>query len=138
MSAEILHRRADVLQSVIEAAEQRRDGVLPLDVPGVEAVFVEALLLRWHARLSAQLEGALFDQPDDLEAAVIRGWCATCDQLAGVRQVIDRLTAERLSPAMARKLAATAHKDWTMMALMAGLGGFQDDAAIAVGLRLEN
>jgi len=143
MTGDHSHRRADVLRAVIDAANLRRDGALPLDVPGVEAVFddiddlVGALLLRWHTRLAAELEHALFTEPLDLEAAVIRGWCTARDRLAGVRLIIDSLTEERLSPEMAGKLRVTAHKDWAMMAIMAGQVSFHDETAIPVGRRIE-
>ena len=48
-----------------DTADDRRDGVLPMDVPGVAENFTDeldlvgALLLKWHARLSGNIERAL-------------------------------------------------------------------------------
>jgi hypothetical protein len=143
--AEVLraYRRAEVLRAVNDAANLRRDGSLPHDVPGVEAVFediddlVGALLLRWHTRLAAEIERSLFDQPGDLEAAVIRGWCTACNQLTGVRLIIDTLTEEHPSPQMASKLRVSAHKDWALMAIKAGQVSYHDETAVPVGRRIE-
>src|SRR5687768_17251284 len=52
------HRRGEVLRRVMEAADERRDGVLPTDVDGVAETFGDsldllgALQLRWHTRLA--------------------------------------------------------------------------------------
>jgi hypothetical protein len=135
--------RGDVLAAVIRAANLRLDGELPLDVDGVEAVFddiddlVGALLLRWHTRLAAHLEQALFVEPMDLEAAVNGAWRTSRRQLAGVRLVIDRLTENPPSPNLAAMLRVTAHKDWALMAIMAGLVSYHDESAVPVGRRLE-
>jgi hypothetical protein len=137
------HRRAEVLGAVIRAANLRQDGALPLDVPGVEATFedvddlVGALLLRWHTRLAAELERAMFSEPLDLEAAVVHGWCAARDALPGVRRILDELTEQRISPQLSGKLRVTAHKDWAMMAIMAGLVSYQDETAVPLGRRIE-
>jgi len=56
------HRRGEVLRTVIDAADARRDGLLPMDVPGVPETFGDelsllgALQLRWHTRLSGRLD----------------------------------------------------------------------------------
>ena len=137
------HNRGEVLRAVIDAAGERRDGLLPVDVPGVQAAFSDthdlmgALLIRWHTRLAAQIERELFEEPVDLEAAVIRGWCRTRDQLVGIRLIIDTLTSQRISPDLAAQLRTTAHKDWSLMAVMAGQAGYQDEIAISVGRRIE-
>ena len=36
------HRRGEVLRTVVETADQRVDGELPLDVPGVAETFADA------------------------------------------------------------------------------------------------
>jgi hypothetical protein len=137
------YRRGDVLGELIATANRRQDGALPLDVPGVEAVFddiddlVGALLLRWHTRLAGELERALASQPLDLEEAVIRGWRSTRDRLVGVRVIMDALTEQRISPQMSAKLRVTAHKDWALMAIMAGQVSYHDERAISVGRRIE-
>lgn len=56
------HRRGDVLRTVIAEANTRRDGILPLHLPGVTEAFgdelnlVAALQLRWHTRLAGTIE----------------------------------------------------------------------------------
>lgn len=143
MSEEHPYRRAEVLQAVIKAANLRQDGALPLDLPGVQVVFgdiddlVGALLLRWHTMLSGELEQVLCTEPLDLEAAVIHGWCAARDRLVGVRLILDTLTEERISPQMSAKLRTTAHKDWALMAIMAGQVSYHDETAVPIGRRIE-
>ena len=72
------HRRGEVLRDVIAAADQRRDGTLPLDVDGVSATFDDelellgALQLKWHTRLAGRIEREQMNQPLDLRAAVVR------------------------------------------------------------------
>ena len=61
MTWSTFHRRGEVLRGVIDAADTRRDGLLPTDVPGVPETFDDelallgALQLRWHTRLSGRL-----------------------------------------------------------------------------------
>lgn len=58
-------------------ADRRRDGVLPMQMPGVAETFgdelelVAALQLRWHTRLAGTIERELMEEPMDLEAAVV-------------------------------------------------------------------
>ena len=72
------HHRGEVLRTVTRTADERRDGVLPMDVTGVRETFgdeltlLAALQLRWHTRLSGHIERALLDHPTDLEQAVDR------------------------------------------------------------------
>ena len=77
MTWNAFHHRGDVLRDVVAEAEARRDGVLPMELPGVTETFgdahhlVAALQLRWHTRLAGSIERALLDQPDDPESAVV-------------------------------------------------------------------
>ena len=56
------HRRGEVLRNVVETADQRLDGELPLYVDGVAETFADAndllgaLQLRWHTRLAGRIE----------------------------------------------------------------------------------
>lgn len=137
------HRRGEVLRAVIAEANERRDGVLPTDLPGVTDTFpddlslVAALQLRWHTRLAGRIERALMEQPTDLESAVVSAWRATAEELAGVRMVLDSSTAHPSSEAMADALATARRKDWTLMAAMAGRAGPGDAGAARVGRSLE-
>lgn len=137
------HRRGEVLRAVADRADARRDGVLPLDVPGVAETFgdeldlIAALQLRWHTRLSGRIEQALMSQPTDLEHAVLSAWRDTADELAGVRLVLDRAVAEPPSDEVATAMRRAQAKDWSLMAAMAGLAGVADDAAPRVGRDLE-
>src|SRR3954454_4287590 len=96
MSWNAFHSRGETLHAVVDAANTHRDGILPMQVPGVAENFTDdidlvgALLLKWHARLSGNLERALMRQPMDLQAAVASAWWTTAEQLPGVRLVIDR------------------------------------------------
>lgn len=137
------HRRSEVLRAVVDEANQRRDGILPTDLPGVAETFgghaglVAALQLRWHTRLAGRIERALMEQPMDLEAAVIGAWRRTAEELPGVRMVLDSAAAHPSSEEMADALATAQRKDWTLMAAMAGLAGPGDAGAASVGRRVE-
>lgn len=136
-------RRATVLRDVIDAANARRDGLLPTDVPGVAETFPEpldllaALQLRWHTRLAGAVEAALADQPMDLEHAVLCAWRRTARDLVGVRLVLDRHAERPLDDTTAAALATARRKDWTLLAVMAGQSGVHDRQAAEVGRVLE-
>ncbi len=138
-----VHRRGDVLRAVTEAADERRDGVLPMDVTGVRETFgdqltlLAALQLRWHTRLSGHLERALLDRPADLEQAVVGAWHATADELPGTRLVLDHYRAEPLDDAMAGVLATSVAKERILLAGMAGLAGERSEDTVAAGRALE-
>jgi hypothetical protein len=137
------HRRGEILRTVTEVADARRDGVLPMDVPGVAETFGDeltllgALQLRWHTRLAGRIERELMNQPLDLEGAVVTAWQATAAELPGILAVVDRHRAAPLDDAMADAMTKSAAKERTMLAVMAGLSSGQDSAAIRVGARIE-
>ncbi|MGN6575516.1 MAG: hypothetical protein ACTHKG_07505 [Nocardioides sp.] len=136
-------RRADVLRRVVEETNARRDGVLPMDLPGVGETFgdelslIAALQMRWHTRLSGRIEQALSEHPTDPEHAVLAAWRATATELDGVRRVLDRFTEQPTSPEMERALRTSRRKDWTLMAAMAGCAGIDTERAVRVGRALE-
>lgn len=136
------HRRGEVLRAVVDEANARRDGVLPLEVPGVAETFgdelslVGALQLRWHTRLAGRIERALGEHSSDLEYAVLSAWRTTARELAGVRAILDAM-AEHPSPEMARALEVSRRKDWALMAAMAGRAGALDESAARIGRDLE-
>jgi hypothetical protein len=123
------HRRGQVLRAVIDAVDTRRDGRLPMDVPGVgetfgdELTLLGALQLRWHTRLSGRLERALASEPSDIEAAAVAAWHATCEELPGIRLVLDHYRAEPLDAQMARAVATAAAKEDVLMAGLTTSGG---------------
>ncbi|HZP15892.1 MAG TPA: hypothetical protein VFA96_08740 [Nocardioides sp.] len=138
------HNRGHLLREIETATAERRDGLLPMDLDGVTAVFddemdiLAALQLRWYTRLAGMIERELFDAPDaDLEAAVIHAWHLTNDELPGVRAVLDHYTANPTDAAMRQSLATGRLKEHHLLALMAGLGGYGHELSIAVGGRLE-
>lgn len=127
MTWETFHRRGDVLRNVISAADSRRDGTLPVDVPGVAETFrddldlVGALQLRWHTRLAGRIEAGQMDQPLDLETAVVEAWRSTADELPGVREILDRHRNEPTSEEMERAMRIATGKERQMLAVLAGL-----------------
>jgi hypothetical protein len=137
------HRRGDVLRAVADRADARRDGLLPLDVPGVAETFrdeldlIAALQLRWHTRLAGRIEQALADRPSDLESAVLAAWRATASELAGVRLVLDRAIDEPSSGEVATALLRARAKDWALLAAMAGRAGVSDPGATDAGRAIE-
>lgn len=137
------HRRGEVLRAVVDTANARRDGVLPMELPGVAETFgdelslVAALQLRWHTRLAGRIERALMEQPMDLESAVLTAWRDTATELVGVRQILDEFTAHPSTEEMATALQRAHRKDWILMAAMAGKASASDDGAVRVGRALE-
>lgn len=133
------HRRAEVLREVIHTADERRDGLLPMDVPGVTETFTDeltllgSLQLRWHTSLSGRIEQQLSEEPLDLEAAVIRAWQLTADALPGIRLVLDHYTAAPTSAEMETVMARATGKEHTMIALMAGRASTDGDLTIRTG-----
>jgi hypothetical protein len=144
MTWDAFHHRGDVLRDVVDEANRRRDGALPLELPGVTETFddasalVAALQLRWHTRLAGHVERVLMDRPDDPENAVVVGWCETATELAGVRQILDAQRENPLDPELAEALDRAHRKDAVMMAAMAGLASPSAPSAVRVGERIES
>lgn len=138
-----VHRRGEVLRTVVDEANKRRDGSLPWDLPGVTETFaddfalVTALQLRWHTRLAGTIERMLMDSPDAPQDAVLAAWRHTAADLAGVRQILDAYAADPTSTEMTKAFATAHRKEWTLLAAMAGLAGAESDAAAPAGRALE-
>ena len=137
------HHRGEVLRTVIETADARRDGILPMDADGVAQTFEDdvallaALELRWHTRLAGQIERNLMTQPMDLESNVVLAWQQTAAAMPGVRAILDRCTAFPATPEMADNLAASASKEYQLLAMMAGRASqLDDEETIRVGAQL--
>ena len=136
--------RGAILRDVITQTNTRRDGALPLDVPGVAEAFedelslIGALQLRWHTRLAGRIERELMHQPMDLEQAVVDAWHATADELPGVLAVVDRHRAAPSSAAMAEAMSRSADKERILLAMMAGRVSTPGDDAIRIGAQIEN
>ena len=143
MTWDAFHRRGEVLRAVVDEANTRRDGILPMQLPGVAETFgdeltlIGALQLRWHTRLAGLIERELMDHPGDLEPAVLSAWCRAASELAGVRAILDAYTEAPTSEAMARALDTAHRKDWALLAAMAGRAGVHDERAAEVGRKLE-
>ena len=137
------HNRTEVLRAVIAAADTRRDGTLPMEIPGVAEAFgdelslVAALQMRWHTRLAGTIERELMDQPMDLESAVLRAWRRTSTEHPGVRAILDTHSEAPTSEAMAAAMATARRKDWMLLAAMAGRASVADHRAASVGQALE-
>lgn len=137
------HNRGEILHAVMDAADARRDGTLPMDLAGVSENFhdeldlLACLLLKWHARLSGNVERELMQQPMDLELAVARAWRRTSDEMPGVRLVIDRCTDSPVGPEMANALARAHDREWMRLAAAAGLANDESGAAARAGQRIE-
>ena len=143
MSWTAFHSRGETLHAVVDAANTAQDGILPLQVPGVaenfadEVDLVGALLLKWHARLSGNIERALMREPMDLESAVASAWRATAEQLPGVRLVVDRCTQWPQTAEMEQAMERAREREWVRLATAAGLASSQSPAAVAAGRRVE-
>lgn len=137
------HRRGEVLRAVTSTIDARRDGLLPMDLPGVRETFgdeislVAALQLRWHTRLSGHLEHALMRHPADAAEAVLGAWHATADELPGTRLVLDRYRDQPTDQGMAGALRTAAAKEHVLLAAMAGQSTADPALTAAVGRELE-
>jgi hypothetical protein len=137
------HRRGEILRDVIATADRRRDGHLPMEVPGVAQTFDDelallgALQLRWHTRLAGRIERELMSQPMDLEAAVVAAWRTTAADLPGIRAILDREQESPRSPAVAEALAKATAKERTLLAVMAGLASAPGESAVQAGTAVE-
>ena len=144
MSWNSFHNRGEILRAVVDTANDRRDGVLPVGVPGVAENFedaldlVGALLLKWHARLSGNIERALMREPLDLQSAVADAWRTTAEQMPGVRLVIDRCAERPSTPEMEQAMNRAREHEWMRLAMLAGLASSQNAAAVAAGRRVED
>ena len=144
MSWTAFHSRGETLHAVVDAANTQRDGILPMQVPGVTENFTDeldlvgALLLKWHARLSGNIERALMREPMDLESAVASAWRTTAEQLPGVRLIVDRCTLWPETPEMAAAMQRAQEREWIRLATAAGLANDRGPAAIEAGRRVED
>ncbi len=133
MNWEAFHHRGDVLHAVIAEIGVRREGTLPMDLPGVDTFFrneldlLGALQLKWSARLSGWIERELASQPLDLETAVIRAWRNANAEIPGLREVLDHYTAHPIDEDMARVTSKAMVKERTMLAANAGRLSFLDN-----------
>ena len=138
------HSRGEILRTVIDVANTRRDGRLPMDVEGVAEKFDDeldllcTLQLKWHTRLAGRIERELMAQPLDLEASVITAWHAVADELPGVRAILDNHRAEPLDAAMALAMTKSVAKEHVLLAVMAGHAAVDDELAATVGARIED
>jgi hypothetical protein len=143
MSWTAFHSRGETLRAVVDAANRRRDGMLPTELPGVaenftdEVDLVGALLLKWHARLSGNVERALILEPMDLEAAVASAWRTTAEQMPGVRLVVDRCLEEPSSAEMAACMERARRREWLRLAAAAGLAFDDSPRAAEAGRSVE-
>lgn len=143
MTWNAFHHRGEILRTVVETADARRDGELPRQLPGVTETFrdeldlIAALWLKWNARLSGNIERALTAEPLDLEDAVASAWRLTGEQLPGVRLILDRYVESPSGPEMAAALDRARDKEWCRLAEAAGLANGESPAAARVGRQLE-
>ena len=143
MTWNTFHHRGAILQTVVETADTRRDGELPMQLPGVAEAFrgeldlLAALQLKWHARLSGNIERALMGQPLDLEHAIASAWRLTSEQLPGVRMILDRYSETPSDPEMGAALNRANEKEWIRLAAAAGLANDESAAAARAGRQVE-
>lgn len=114
-----------------------------MDVDGVREKFVDeldllgAIQLRWHTRLAGHIERRLSEQPMDLESAVIDAWHAATDEMPGARQILDHYRVHPTDERMRAVVEKTVHKEYVMLAVMAGKGRVADDFAAPLGAAIE-
>jgi hypothetical protein len=143
MTWDAFRSRGEILRAVVATADEHCDGVLPVHVPGVAENFdndldlLSALLLKWHARLSGNIERALAQQPLDLEGAVAQAWRRTAQEMPGVRAVIDRQLATSSDHEVVAMLRRATARERVRLAVAAGLANDESEAAVRAGARVE-
>ena len=143
MTWKSFQNRGEILRSVIATAAVRRDGTLPMDVPGVAEAFgdeldlLAALQLKWHTRLAGHIERELVTQPMDLRAAVESAWGHAADELPGIRKILDRYRAEPLDEAMATAMTKATAKEHVLLAVMSGRSSVDEPRAVPIGAEIE-
>lgn len=136
-------RRGELLNKVVRAADERQDGLLPMELAGVADTFADeldllaALSLKWHMRLSGYVEEALTHQPMDPPSAIAGAWYLTAADLPGIRQILDHYRAFPLNSAMAQTLHVAQAKEWHLLAIAAGLANDESEAATQAGRAVE-
>lgn len=133
-----VHNRGETLRAVLSAAGNRRDGLLPMDLDGVRQSFgdelnlIGALQLKWHSRLSGRIERELSETTHHTRAAAVqKAWRRTEEELPGVRDIINHYRAHPLNDAMAHALARSAVKEYSLLALAAGLATWATNREVA-------
>ena len=135
-------RREEILRAVVDTADRRLDGALPTDLPGVtdnfstEADLVSALLLKWHARLSGNVERILMNEPMGLEEAVAAAWRDTAEQMPGVRLILDR-AGHHNQAEIASMVDRAQRREWVRLAMAAGMANDAGTEAVGAGRRIE-
>lgn len=143
MTWNAFHNRGEILHRAIAIADVRRDGVLPMDLDGVTAVFddeadlLAAMMLKWHTRLSGNIERALAEQPLDLEAAVATAWRDTSNQMPGVRAIMDRFALPTERADLHAMIERAAEREWAKLAIQAGRANTASPSAARVGRDIE-
>lgn len=143
MVRELFPRRAEILRDVISAADERRDGLLPMEVDGVTETFGDeltllgALQLRWHTRLAARIDDEQEHHPQSQENAVVLGWLGAAEDMPGIRVILDHHLAHPASIRMADAIAKATFKEHEMLALMAGRASAPGEMAASLGRTIE-
>lgn len=142
MNWKAYHSRGEILHDVIDTANERRDGLLPMDVEGVTEKFDNeldllcALQLKWHTNLAGRIDRFLAEQPMNLEDAVINAWHSVADEYQGMRLILDHYRAQPLDAPMATAMRKAAAKENLMLAVMSGYASVDDELAIPIGQRI--
>lgn len=138
-------RRDEVLRAVVEEADRRLDGVVPMGVPGVHQTFrdadtlVDVLYVRWQAALASEVERALLERADDPAAAVVRAWRRTVRALPGIRMVLDAHAEQATGPRL-EKIRRRRARQHVWLAQQAGLvlpTAEVDDEVLLLGAEIE-
>ena len=144
MTRNAFHDRAETLRAVLVLADERRDGAVPMDAPGVaenfadEVDLVASLLLTWRARLCANVERELSHEPMDLPGAVAAAWRDTAEQMPGFRLIADACADRPAETVMARLVLGAQEREWVRLALASGLGGMAGGtSSLAAGRSIE-
>ena len=143
MTWKAFHNRGEALRAVIAESALRRDGILPMDVPGVAEHFHDeldllgALQIKWHTRLAGHIETELSVQPMDLGAAVVAGWARTAEELPGVRMILDHYRSHPVDDAMAQAVVRMTAKEHHYLAAMAGRASVAREERHAIGAEIE-
>lgn len=142
MTRTSLHHRSSSLRAVIAAADERRDGLLPTDVPGVRETFADdlalltALQLHWHTRLGGHIERQQLRRASDLRHVEL-GWAAAADAMPGVRAILDRCREHPGDVATVTAMSRATTEEHVDLAVLAGRATRKDPRAAELGAAVE-
>lgn len=143
MTWNVTHHRGEILRAAADHVNEMNTGVLPMELDGVAETFADELdliagmYLKWHARLSGNLDDAMAPESVDPDVTVARAWEKTAQQLPGIRKLIDNYTQNPVDDRMRTALDKAQRKEWASLAFAAGITQVPGTTAEQAGRQIQ-